>query len=88
MTYALTCQLSVGRVHTDSADDKWRVQSGWAGLSVDLEGGRRREGRKDERDFVHIMGEGVPGWGSGGNNGTMTGIHGPFPRNGGDVIQV
>ena len=55
---------------------------------MDLEGGRRREGRKDERDFVHIMGEGVPDWGSGGNNGTMTGIHGTFPRNGGDVIQV
>lgn len=66
--------------------DKWGVQSGWAWLSADLDGGRRREGRKDERDLVHIMGEGVPGWGSGGNNGTMTGIRGTFPRNSGDVI--
>ena len=43
-------------------------------------------GGKGERDLVHIMGEGVPGWGSGGHNGTMTGIHGTFPRNRGDVI--
>lgn len=62
------------------------MQSGPAPLSVDPEGGRRREGGKGERDLVHIMGEGVPGWGSGGHNGTMTGIHGTFPRNRGDVI--
>lgn len=66
--------------------DKWGVQSGWARLSADLAGGRKRGGGKDERDLVHIMGEGVPAWGSGGNNGTMTGIHGTFPRNSGDVI--
>ena len=86
MTYALTCQLFAGCVSMVGAQDKSGVQSEWAPLSADLEGGRRREGGKDERDLVHIMGEGVPGWGSGGNNGTMTGIHGTFPRNSGNVI--
>lgn len=39
MTYALTCQLFAGYVSMVGAQDKLGVQSGWAPLSADLEGG-------------------------------------------------